>query len=125
MKFLRSIISLVLDMRTTYRKYTWAAPLQIYKHALFSVFFLAESHKLKPVFSSSQGLASVLHDAHRFGSPATRGDQAEEGHQEGPSIRQGLDRRRVCQGDRKHGIQLMHLCHPTSGHPFHHASTCD
>jgi hypothetical protein len=122
-------------MRTTYRGYlffsepltenTWVAPLQIKeKHAVFSdVLFVVESHKLKHIFSSSQGLASILHDSHRFGSPATRGDQAKEGHQEGSSIRQGLDRRWVCQGDRKHGIQLMHLCYPP--HPFHHASTCD
>jgi hypothetical protein len=59
--------------------------------------------------SSSQGLASILHDAHRSGTAATGGDQTEEGHKEGPAIRQGLDRGWVRQGDRKHGVQLMHL----------------
>lgn len=118
-KFLRSIISSVCAALIGN---TWAALLQIYedrRDLYFSVFFfLVEYHKLKLVLSSPQGLASVFHDAHRSGSPATRGGQAEEGHQEGPSIRQGMDGWWVRQGDRKHGIQLMHL-----GHSLHHAPT--
>jgi hypothetical protein len=47
---------------------------------------------LTMVSSSSQGIASVLHDAHRSGTEATGGNQAEEGHKEGLAIRQGLDR---------------------------------
>lgn len=54
-----------------------------------------------------QSLSSIFHNPYGFGSSATRSHQTEESCEDGLAVGQRLDRRWLCQGDRKHGFELI------------------
>lgn len=88
------------------------------------IYFLDFWNKIADA-SLLQGVSPLLHDAHGPGAAAEGGDQAAQGHQDGAAVGQGLDRRRVRQGDREHGLQLMPQLRPISRSPTDDATRSD